>query len=507
MQKLGSTALILLAVACGADPNGPSETQTGEVREGIIDGTPFSPEGLYYVKVQHGGPGNTSTVRPYNICSGTLVRNDAVLTARHCVTYERTISGTIDTAYGDFDLVIGSQTSGVQEIIDLGTDVALIIADRFFDMHDSSVGWRVPVYGASSSTLVGRELFCAGYGVDDATDPLSAGTLRFAWLTPSSVNSQHLVYPTNPSGQGLYKGDSGGSCIYTGTGGTALEATGINSTCSSASGPCNQIKPELFRDGLRTALDQRGSAFLHRATASNTSVHITTIDHPDTNNRPNAIVSVTANWNPGGSGGTYNDHDIGVYYWNGRWRIFNQDFAAMPANAAFNVSVGAGFVHVATSSNTSAHITTLNDSRLNNDPNAAFIVTPNWNPGGASGVYLNHPIGVYYTGGRWRIFNQDGASMPLGAGFNIRIDRSEWRRGTTASVAGNWMCLDDPNLNGRPEAQVFVTANWNPGGSGGRYVESPLGVWYNASRACWAVFRQDGAAMPTDAGFNYLARP
>ncbi len=513
MKKLGLLlGLLSTAVGCGGDPadfrEADGEGRVNEVEQGIIGGTPFSPEGLYYVSVHHGGPGNTSTAFPYNICSGTLLRNDAVLTARHCVTYERTIGGTIDTNYGDFELLIGSQTSGVREIIDLGTDVALIITERFFRMHGRTVDWRVPVYASPSSTLIGRELFCAGYGVNSAaTDPYTADILRFAWLAPNAVTSQHLVYPTNASGQGLWKGDSGGSCIYTGTLGTALEATGVNSTCASAAGPCHQIKPELFRAGLNSALAARGAAFVHRATAANTSGHVTTIDHPDTNDRPSAIVSVTPNWNPDGSGGTYDNHNIGVYYWGGRWRIFNQDFAAMPANAAFNVSVGSGFVHAATSANTSGHITTLDHPQLNGRPNAAFIVTPNWNGGTGTGVYLNHPIGVYYTGGRWRVFNQDIASMPLGAKFNVRIDRSQWQRGSSGTVSHNWMCIDDPNLNGRPEARVFVTANWNPGGVGGRYVSSPLGVWYNHGSACWAVFRQDGANMPVDAGFNYLVRP
>jgi len=110
----------------------------------------------------------------------------------------------------------------------------------------------------------------------------------------------------------------------------------------------------LMIQGTNTALELRGGGalrvqgagvssstpvFIHRATVANTSANITSIDHPHCNNDPNAILIVTPNWNPGGAGGTYNNHPIGVYYNGTRWTIFNQDIAAMPVNAAFNVLV------------------------------------------------------------------------------------------------------------------------------------------------------------------------
>jgi hypothetical protein len=82
-----------------------------------------------------------------------------------------------------------------------------------------------------------------------------------------------------------------------------------------------------------------GPAFIHRATAANINAHTTTINHPHCNGDPNAILIVTPNWNPGGVGGTYNNHAIGVYYTGAVWAIFNQDLVNMPLNAAFNVLV------------------------------------------------------------------------------------------------------------------------------------------------------------------------
>ena len=87
--------------------------------------------------------------------------------------------------------------------------------------------------------------------------------------------------------------------------------------------------------------DPSGSAFVHRATPENVSDNSTYVDDPRTNDRPGAVLSVTQNWNPGGDGGTYNDHPVGVWYdaSAGKWAIFNQDRAAMPERASFNVVV------------------------------------------------------------------------------------------------------------------------------------------------------------------------
>lgn len=89
------------------------------------------------------------------------------------------------------------------------------------------------------------------------------------------------------------------------------------------------------------ASDLAGSAFVHRATPENVSDNSTYVDNPLANGHPDVVLSVTQNWNPGGGGGTYNDHPVGVWYDRGaeKWAIFNQDRATMPEGAAFNVTV------------------------------------------------------------------------------------------------------------------------------------------------------------------------
>ncbi len=253
--------------------------------------------------------------------------------------------------------------------------------------------------------------------------------------------------------------------------------------------------------------------FVHQATATNISGHVTVIDHPLTNDNPNAIVFVTQNWNPGGGGGTYNNHNIGVYYAAGKWRIFNQDLATMPTNAAFNVLVlvppSDVFVHKATSANSSGNVTDIDHPLSNNDPNAIVFVTPNWNPGGGGGTYNNHNIGVYYAGSpinKWSIFNQDMVTMPNNAAFNVLIphpDASVFvHKATTANISGHTTPIDYPLTNNKPNAIILVTPNWNPGGVGGTYNNHPIGVYYSGGR--WRIFNQDLVAMPANAAFNVI---
>ena len=84
--------------------------------------------------------------------------------------------------------------------------------------------------------------------------------------------------------------------------------------------------------------------FVHHAQPANTVDDATYLDHPLTDGKPDAVLSVTQNRNPGGGLGVYNDHLAGVLYdeGSGRWAARNLDGALMPAGAASNVAVSGG---------------------------------------------------------------------------------------------------------------------------------------------------------------------
>jgi hypothetical protein len=92
-------------------------------------------------------------------CTGVLLRNDWVITARHCVTTDRTANGPVDTDGAHFTLSMDRQVVKGAEIVDPGTqnDFAFIIATPFFQTGPNSnqaSGWRRPVYSGSDSSLV-----------------------------------------------------------------------------------------------------------------------------------------------------------------------------------------------------------------------------------------------------------------------------------------------------------------------------------------------------------------
>ncbi len=173
--------------------------------------------------------------------------------------------------------------------------------------------------------------------------------------------------------------------------------------------------------------ESQAVSFVHRATDANSRGDYTYISDPSIDADPDAIVLVTPA-SPA-SGGAMDDvypHNIGVWYESGaeEWAIFDQDRAAVPAGAAFEVRVpraSDAFVHSAAPANTVGDTTYLDDPRINGEPGALVSVTQNWNPGGGRGVYNDHPVGVLYDKGadEWAIYNKDGAPMPEGAAFNV----------------------------------------------------------------------------------------
>lgn len=250
--------------------------------------------------------------------------------------------------------------------------------------------------------------------------------------------------------------------------------------------------------------------FIHTATTENSIDQVTYIDHPMINGDDEAIIFATQNWNPGGVGGVYNAHTFGVWYdtFEEKWSVFNQDIEDIPEGASFTISVlnkeQAAFVHHATVANIVSNWTNIDHPWLNGNPEALFFVSQNWNPTEGVNVYNDHSIGVWYTGSNWAIFNQDEEEMPEDASFNILIPNDSLNSfvhyAAEENVSGNSTIIDNPEINNDPDAILLVTQNWNPGNIGGTYNDHPIGVWYTGTR--WAVFNQDLETIPEGAAFN-----
>jgi hypothetical protein len=176
------------------------------------------------------------------------------------------------------------------------------------------------------------------------------------------------------------------------------------------------------------------------------------------------------------------------------------------ATAAKRV-VEATFVHRATEKNSRGDYTYLSDPRINGDPNAVVLVAPAPDRGEQASADYGHNVGVWYEPGKkkWAIFNQDLEPVPDGSAFEVVVPPAEEgfiHRAGPADTFGNVTYLDDVLLNGRPDTDVSVTPNWNPGGGDGVYNDHPVGVLYDEDVGKWFVYNEDGARMPRRAAFN-----
>jgi LPXTG-site transpeptidase (sortase) family protein len=183
------------------------------------------------------------------------------------------------------------------------------------------------------------------------------------------------------------------------------------------------------------------STFVHRAAQENSRGDYTYLDDPAINGDANAVVLAAPTAARGG-GADY-DHNVGVWFEPEaqKWAIFNQDRAAVPEGATFQVVIPAEperFVHRATSENASENGTYLDNPLVNGKPDVAPSVTQNWNPGGGEGVYNDHAVDVRYDEGReaWEIYNEDGSALPEGASFNVAVPKVALASGVQTDGAG-----------------------------------------------------------------------
>lgn len=176
------------------------------------------------------------------------------------------------------------------------------------------------------------------------------------------------------------------------------------------------------------------------------------------------------------------------------------------------------FYQLATSTNVTGNYTDINNPATNNQPNVLVFVTQNSNPYPLINYPYNptdpHPVGVWYNQGsqRWSIFNEDMAPMPIGIVFNVVVvnpsSSAFVQVATSANSAYDYTNINNPATNNNPNALLFITPDWNPGGTGGVYDTHYPGVWYNPTTYEWSIFHEDVNPIPNQAAFNvYVVNP
>jgi hypothetical protein len=271
-------------------------------------------------------------------------------------------------------------------------------------------------------------------------------------------------------------------------------------------------------------------SFVHTATSGNTQGNATALDE-DFGDAVDCVagnpVFVQAKWNAGGVL-TFDTHPIGVWFNPGLgWAIENEDGAPMPLGASFNVYMTSEFGAAGSPSassifldtvTTGQYITYLDDPTLNGNPSAQLMVTQDFDINGYMGapsIANPHQIGIWYdaTAGKWTIYNEDRAPIPVGAEFNVMVVNqtglfpNAFTQGATSSnTSGDSTCINNPLTNQNPSASLFVTHIYHPlkvkpVPYNGYFPDVP-GVWYNTSLSEWCVFDGSYNTMPLGAEFS-----
>lgn len=235
---LGSVATMAVLACSGAESGSGNELvglPSGEystIGQDIVSGQTSSLD--YVVKVVRSGVGT---------CTGTLLRNNIVLTAGHCTG---TVNGGQWVTHRVSNPAGQSATIAQADLVELaGTDLAIARLSDPLPISGQTAGGWVELSYAAPSSLVNQTANCVGYG-DGVCSTTGAGAQKKAALKITAGGTNTLTYSANNSNQTLEAGDSGGPCFLSGS------LLGVTRTAADDCLSGNQTPAATNADWIRT---------------------------------------------------------------------------------------------------------------------------------------------------------------------------------------------------------------------------------------------------------------
>ena len=261
--------------------------------------------------------------------------------------------------------------------------------------------------------------------------------------------------------------------------------------------------------------------YVHTATTDNSSGNITFINHPDLNGNPGAGIVYVHTWNPNGLPSVYNDNVTGLWYSSGRdqWAIYNENTEPIVNGSHYMVYIADDptnvITHISNAGNQGSFGpgTTVIDHPLMNglDPGPFAVMSHYYNP---NNTYNDQNFGFYYDTAlnKRGIYDENaGPAIPDGAAFKVLIRGEGVSRfshiATVGNISGHTTLIDNPVLNGNPNATFVFTHYWGVNGvESQKDLDAVISVYYAAG--FWRFYCEDQATpMPENIVFDIIAAP
>jgi len=228
----------LALCSCGAPEGGTDLESTGQVKEEILNGAVGDPTNSGYAELM-----SLRTNPMTSYCSAVFIRNQWVLTARHCIGPGGGFADTPNPPYTASELAVrmGSQLIPVYALAtdpNYGDDVAILLLQQPATLINanfvvSTTGYKRQFDKRTVSSVVNETFFCEGYGGNDFYHP----PLTYGYLKAfNGGGNQALAFHRNTSNQIQEHGDSGGGCMQD-IPLTIKPLTGIHSNCDDKYNP------------------------------------------------------------------------------------------------------------------------------------------------------------------------------------------------------------------------------------------------------------------------------